>query len=52
MIWAICLIFVFLWIVGMVAQIGGSYIHALLGVALMLALLNFWMGKSKRVRAS
>lgn len=51
MIWAICLIFVFLWIAGLVAQIGGSYIHALLVVALVVAVLNFFMGKSKRVRA-
>jgi hypothetical protein len=51
MIWAICLIFVFLWIVGLVAQIGGSYVHALLAVALIVAALNFFMGKSKRVKA-
>lgn len=51
MIWALCLIFVFLWIVGLVAQIGGSYVHALLAVAVIVALLNFFMGKSKRVRA-
>ncbi len=51
MIWAICLAFVFLWIVGLAAQIGGSYVHALLAVALVVAVLNFFMGKSKRVRA-
>lgn len=51
MIWVLCLIFVFLWMVGLVAQIGGSYVHALLAVAVIVALLNFFMGKSKRVRA-
>jgi hypothetical protein len=51
MIWVICFVFVFFWIVGLVAQIGGVYIHALLAVAVILALLNFAMGKSKRVRA-
>lgn len=51
MIWFICLAFVFLWIVALVAQIGGSYAHALLAVAAVVFIGNFVMGKKKRVRA-
>ena len=51
MIWIICLVLVFLWIVALVAQIGGSYAHALLVVALVVLILNFVMGKKKRIKA-
>jgi hypothetical protein len=51
MIWMICLALVFLWIVALVAQIGGTYAHALLVVALVVLIGDFIMGKKRRIRA-
>lgn len=46
MLWTIIAILFALWLVGLVAHIGGGLIHALLVIALVLFVVNLLTGRS------
>ena len=46
--WAIVVILVVLWLIGLVANIGGGLIHILLIVALIVLLYNLFVGSRAR----
>ncbi len=46
--WAIVVILVVLWIIGLVAHIAGGFIHLLLVVALIVLLYNLFVGSRAR----
>ena len=45
MLWTIIGIILLLWLVGLLADIGGGLIHTLLVVALVVYLFNFFAGR-------
>ena len=45
-IWTLAVILFVLWIIGFAAHVGGSLIHILLVVAIIIALFNFFTGRS------
>lgn len=45
MLWTIIVILVILWLLGFSFQVGGSLIHALLVIALIVLLVNFLSGR-------
>jgi hypothetical protein len=45
MLWAIVVILVVLWLLGLVANIGGGLIHALLVIALIVMVVNLLQGR-------
>jgi hypothetical protein len=45
MLWTIIVILLILWLLGFSLQIGGSLIHALLVIALVVLLFNFISGR-------
>ncbi|MDT5295529.1 MAG: hypothetical protein QOJ76_2409 [Acidobacteriota bacterium] len=45
MLWTILIILVVLWLVGLVAHIGGALIHLLLVVALVIFVINLLTGR-------
>lgn len=47
-IWTLVVILFVLWIIGFAAHVGGSLIHILLVVAIIIALFNFFTGRSAR----
>ena len=46
--WAIVVILVVLWLIGLVAHIAGGFIHLLLVVALIVLLYNLFVGSRAR----
>ena len=46
--WAIVVILVVLWLIGLVAHIAGGFIHLLLIVALIVLLYNLFVGSRAR----
>lgn len=49
MIYTLISLLILFWIVGLVAHIGGSFIHALLAVALIVFVVNLFTGRRARV---
>ena len=45
MLWTIVVILVVLWLIGLVANIGGTLIHALLVIALIVMAVNVLRGR-------
>jgi hypothetical protein len=45
MLWTIVVILVILWLLGLLGSIGGSFIHALLVIALILIVVNLLQGR-------
>jgi hypothetical protein len=45
MLWTILAILLVLWLVGLVANVGGGLIHLLLVVALIVFIINFLTGR-------
>ncbi len=45
MLWAIVVILVVLWLLGLVANIGGGLIHLLLVIALIVLVVNLLQGR-------
>lgn len=45
MLWTILVILVVLWLVGLIGHIGGSLIHALLVIAVILLIYNLVAGR-------
>lgn len=45
-IWTIAVILFVLWIIGFAVHVGGSLIHILLVLAIIVALFNFFTGRS------
>lgn len=45
MLWTILAIILVLWLVGLVANVGGGLIHLLLVVALIVFIINFLTGR-------
>ena len=45
MLWAIVVVLVVLWLLGLVANIGGGLIHALLVIALIVMAVNLLRGR-------
>jgi len=45
MLWAIVVILVVLWLLGLLANVGGSLIHALLVIALIVIAVNLLQGR-------
>ena len=45
MLWAIVVILVVLWLLGLLANIGGGLIHALLVIALIVIAVNLLQGR-------
>ena len=45
MIYTLIGILVLLWIVGLLARVGGGFIHVLLGLALIIFLFNLFTGR-------
>jgi Family of unknown function (DUF5670) len=43
MLWTMFIFLVFLWAVGLTRHFGGNTIHILLGLALMVLVLKFWI---------
>jgi hydrogenase-4 membrane subunit HyfE len=46
--WAVVVILVVLWIIGLVAHLAGGFIHILLIVALIVLLYNLFVGSRAR----
>ncbi len=46
MLWAILALLVILWLLGFSFHIGGSLIHILLVVALIVLIINLWKGRN------
>ena len=49
MLWTIVVVLFVLWLLGLVANIGGGLIHILLVVALIVIAYNFLTGRRSRV---
>ena len=45
MVWALVVILVVLWLIGLLANIGGGLIHALLVIALIVMAVNLLRGR-------
>jgi uncharacterized protein DUF5670 len=45
MLWAVIVVFVVLWLIGFVAQIGGGFIHILLVAAAIVLIYNVVIGR-------
>jgi hypothetical protein len=45
-IWTLVVLLVLFWVVGLVAHVGGGLIHALLVLALIVALVNYLTGRT------
>lgn len=45
MLWTILVVLLVLWLIGLVANIGGSLIHLILVVALVIFVINFLTGR-------
>ena len=45
-IWTLAVILFVLWIIGFAVHVGGSLIHVLLVLAIIVALFNFFTGRS------
>ena len=45
-IWTLAVILFVLWIIGFAVHVGGSLIHLLLVLAIIVALFNFFTGRS------
>jgi Family of unknown function (DUF5670) len=45
MLWTILVVLLVLWLIGLVANIGGGFIHLLLVVALVVFLINLLTGR-------
>ena len=45
MLWTIIVILLILWLLGFALQVGGSLIHALLVIALIVLIFNFISGR-------
>lgn len=45
MLWTILVVLLVLWLIGLVANIGGGLIHLLLGVALIVFVINLLTGR-------
>lgn len=45
MLWTLISLLVAFWIIGMVAHIGGSFVHFLLGLAVLLFVVNLFTGR-------
>ena len=45
MLWTLISLLVALWVIGMLARVGGGFIHFLLGVAVLLFLVNMFTGR-------
>ena len=45
-IWTLAVILFVLWIIGFAVHVGGSLIHILLVLAIIVALFNFFTGRS------
>ena len=46
--WAIVVILVVLWLIGLVAHVAGGFIHLLLVIALIVLLYNLFVGSRAR----
>ena len=46
--WAVIVILVVLWIIGLVAHLAGGFIHILLIIALIVLLYNLFVGSRAR----
>jgi hydrogenase-4 membrane subunit HyfE len=49
LIWSLIVILFVLWVIGLVAHIGGGLIHLLLVIALVLFVFNLLTGRGARV---
>jgi len=47
MLWTIFAILIILWLLGWGFHVAGSLIHLLLVIALMVVVINFWMGRRR-----
>jgi len=47
MLWTIFAILIILWLLGWGFHIAGSLIHLLLVIALMVVVINLWMGRRR-----
>jgi hypothetical protein len=45
MLWTIVVVLIVLWLLGLISTIGGSLVHILLVVALVLIIINLSQGK-------
>lgn len=45
MLWTILVVLLVLWLLGLVAKIGGAFIHLLLVIALVVFLINLLTGR-------
>lgn len=45
MLWTILVILLVLWLLGLIANVGGSLIHLLLVVAAIVLIINFFSGR-------
>jgi hypothetical protein len=43
--WAIIVILVALWVLGLIGDVGGSFIHALLAIAMIMLIYNLLGGR-------
>ena len=45
MLWTILVVLIVLWLLGLIVQVGGAFIHLLLVVALVIFLINMLSGR-------
>jgi hypothetical protein len=49
MLWTLISLLVAFWVIGLLAHVGGSFVHFLLGAAVLLFLVNLFTGSRVRV---
>jgi hypothetical protein len=49
MLWTLISLLVAFWVIGMLAHVGGDFVHFLLGAAVLLFLVNLFTGSRVRV---
>jgi hypothetical protein len=45
MLWTLISLLVALWVIGLLARVGGDFVHFLLGAAVLLFLVNMFTGR-------
>lgn len=49
MLWTILAILLVMWLVGMLAEIGGAFIHLLLALAVVVFIINLFAGRRTNI---
>jgi hypothetical protein len=49
MLWTLISLLIAFWVIGMLARVGGDFVHFLLGAAVLLFLFNTFAGRRARV---